>query len=284
MLTEEQKNKNGCNIVKNEQYGYIVDDLSKTLTLEGRTKMCSYYRDLNSDETYSQLAPTYGPNDVIPTSEIAIQPYMAQSNGDFYKVIFSANNASTEFIQIVEKLGINDYEDCVVDFSNPEIKEIVSQILEQIEYSPIKVYDEIDVQFTPLSIVYSTSFSKEVNEEVLKKHFEVVKSLETASISYVEEFISYHKNDLIECFKGRENLVEFITSNCGLETEVATNLIEKINQETISHTPNEVADMAEKVGLTKGDVDGVSNEMVGEKGKVDPSKEDNDNHDDHGDA
>ena len=63
--------------------------------------------------------------------------------------------------------------------------------------------------------------------------------------------------------------------------------IENLTKEkgTISHTPSEVVEMAEKVGLTKGAVDEVPKEMVvAEKGKDDPSKEDNDNHDDHDDA
>ena len=270
MLEKEQMEENDIDFVDDEEYGYIASDLTKTLQLEGRTKMCSYYRDMNNDTIQPQLLPTYAEGDIIPTSEMTIQAYFDKGVGVFAEEIWGTRNDSKEYTKVVETLGLDTYyEDRAVDFSGPEMNGTVTKMLDDIGCSTEGMeYQEIDIQVNPLTVVYNTALSREENEELISRYFEVLSSLGRLFEGTVENFFSYHKRDLIECFGGKDQLLEFINTEFFLDDKSRSEL----EQDIRSYSPQEIVD---GINVRQGELDAIIGETADiSKGILD--KENND--------
>ncbi len=197
------------------QNGYNID--GKPLKLPGKTKMASFFEKYG--QIHTQLESTYEQNDEIPIFRLSIM----NSDGE---IIWSEENNSPEFMQLGEELN---WGDDGMDLYTPEGRE---KIAEALNIKDEEIYCSLDF----LVMAYSTALPPKVNRELLSKYFDAVSELETVSETHVQEFISCHKQDLIECFGGKEQLIEFIKSMPGLKG------ISELIKEVEDYSPQEIID------------------------------------------
>ncbi len=206
--------------------------------LQGKTKMATLFE--NYGRYHTQLCPTYGPDDEIPVFEIDIM----NSDGE---IIWSGMNNSQEFFDLADQV----WPDCGIYYD--------SEVQKKMEKALGAEGEKLSLQTNPLVMVYSTALPPEVNKELLYSYFDTVEQLETVSETHIEDFISYHKRDLIECLGGKEQLVEFIKTMPGLEG------IDELIKEVNEYTPSEIAN---GINPTQSEMDAVIAETI--KGTVSP--------------
>ncbi len=269
MLEEGKIQGNGYDLVESEGCGYIASDLSKPLTLDGRTKICLLKEDLNNARFIRpELLPTFKPNDVIPTVEMSVYAY---SDDGFYREIGGADNSGSYLKQTKEALGITDYPAYTkVDGNNPVIAEMFKE-QQELGYSidDLKT-DEAEVQITPYTIVYSTALSQEENEMLLTGYFGALQK-ELGELAYTTEifnFISYHRDDLITCLKGKEHLIDFVKGQWDLGQEGIDDLVEDLSR----YSPEEIVD---GIDVRQGELDAIIGETAGILNEKNNEKENN---------
>ncbi len=257
MLTEEQIKEMGFDLELYGEYGYVVKDWSKkTCRLNGNTKMCSYNRFLGNNFQKSELLPTYHPGDEIPTAEISVQAYMdnAAERAE-YELLSGAFNNSPEFKQLIENLGISNYEDCVINFSDSANPEFITEMFAENDLSIRDQFsNKLDVQINPLTMVYSTALPKEINEQLITEYFNAIYSLDDSyEVKDKFNFISIHRNDLIKCLGGKDQLIEFVKGQWDLGQELIDELIDSLSQ----YSPEEIA---ENIDIGQGEIDSIITE------------------------
>lgn len=242
MLTEKQIKEMGFDLELDDKYGYVVKDWFKTTCkINGNTKMCSYDRFFGNNFQKSELLPTYHSGDEIPTAEITVQAYMdnAPERAE-YKLLSGSLNTSPHFKELIENLGISNYEDCVINFSDSANPEFITKMFAENDLSIKDQFsDKLDVQINPLTMVYSTALPKEINEQLITEYFSAIESLDDSyEVEDKFNFISTHRNDLMKCLGGREQLIEFAKGQWDLGQELIDELVDELNQ----YTPEEIMD------------------------------------------
>lgn len=273
MLTEEQIKEIGFDLELDDRYGYIVKDwFKKTCRLNGNTKMCSYDRFLGNSFQKSSLLQTYHQGDEIPTAEISVQAYMDNAEDSAkYEFLSGAFNVSPEFKKLIENLGISNYEDCVINFSDSANPEFITKMFAENNLSIKDQFsDKLDVQINPLTMVYSTALPKEINEQLITEYFSIIESLdESYGVEDKFNFISTHRNDLMKCLGGREQLIEFVKGQWDLGKELIDELVDELNQ----YTPEEIMD---GIDVRQGEMESIVSE-TNKISKESPDKGNNEN-------
>lgn len=212
--------------------------------------------DLNGVRFISpKLLYTFRPDEAIPTVEMAVHAY---TNDGHYRNLCRTDNSTPYLNRTKEALGITDYSAyTVVDGNNPEIVKMFKEE-QELGYSidDLKT-DEAEVQITPYTIVYSTALSQEENEMLLTGYFDALREL--GAFDYTTEisnFISYHRDDLITCLKGKEHLIDFVKGQWDLGQEGIDDLVEDLSK----YSPQQIVD---GINVRQGELDTVMEETAG---------------------